>query len=127
MNQKKRQKPVCAAELDLAQGAVLVMFGSKTCGVCKVIWPQLLAALKSRWPELQFRYIDCENDPQCCAQNSVFSLPVIRLYFDGRQYLERIQVFSLGPFVDEVDRLCEQYDWPGIDSSGIESSGTDQQ
>lgn len=104
-----------SAELDLVQGATLVMFGSETCGVCKVIWPQLLAQLGSRWPELQFRYIDCQSDPQCCAQNSVFSLPVIRLYFDGRQYLERIQVFSLGPFVDEVNHLCEQYDWSGID------------
>lgn len=111
MNEKDSAKQGCSAELDLAQGATLVMFGGETCGVCKVIWPQLLATLESRWPGLQFRYIDCESNLQCCAQNNVFSLPVIRLYFDGRKYLERIQVFSLGPFVDEVNRLCEQYDW----------------
>ncbi|WP_372737133.1 thioredoxin family protein [Neptunomonas sp.] len=125
MDQQKREKQVCSAELDIAQGAVLVMFGSKTCGVCRVIWPQLLAELESRWPELQLIYVDCGSDPQACAQNSVFSLPVIKLFFDGRQYLERIQVFSLGPFVGEVNRLCEKYHWSGINSSGIESSGTD--
>lgn len=113
MNKKERATPDCSAELVSEKGAILVMFGSETCGVCSVVWPQLLATLESRCPDLQFRYVDCESNPQCCAQNSVFSLPVVRLYFDGRKYLERIQVFSLGPFVEEVNRLYQQYD--GLD------------
>lgn len=116
MNEKEIIEQYRSAKLDVAQGATLVMFGSKTCGVCKVVWPQLLARLESCQPGLKFQYIDCESAPQCCAQNSVFSLPVIRLYFDGRKYLERIKVFSLGLFVDEVSRLCQQYDGVGTDS-----------
>ena len=54
-----------STKLDVAHGATLVMFGSKTCGVCKVVWPQLLVRLESCQTGLKFQYIDCESDPQC--------------------------------------------------------------
>ncbi|BBB29001.1 thioredoxin family protein [Neptunomonas japonica] len=95
--------------LAVSKGAHLVMFGAERCGVCKVIWPQLLAALDERWPSLKLHYIDCEKHQENCAQQGVYSLPVVRLYFDGRLYLEKIQVFSLGPFISDISKLCEQY------------------
>lgn len=93
----------------IEKGAHLLMFGGEHCGVCQVIWPQLLAALTKRWPRLKLHYIDCEKHQACCAQHGVYSLPVVRLYFDGRLYLEQRQVFSLGPFIADINKLCEQY------------------
>jgi hypothetical protein len=93
----------------LEDGANLLMFGGKHCGVCQVVWPQLVTALSERWPSLALHYIDCEKCPESCAQQGVYSLPVIRLYFDGRLYLEKMQVFSLAPFIADINKLCEQY------------------
>lgn len=93
----------------LDKGAHLVMFGAEHCGVCQVIWPQLLVALDERWSSLKLHYIDCGKHQENCAQHGVYSLPVVRLYFDGRLYLEKMQVFSLGPFIADINALCEQY------------------
>lgn len=91
------------------KGANLLMFGAEHCGVCQVIWPQLVDALAERWPRLKLHYIDCKKHQESCAQHGVYSLPVVRLYFDGRLYLEKVQVFSLGPFIADINKLCEQY------------------
>jgi len=92
-----------------SKGAELIMYGGQNCGVCQVVWPKLQQQLSTRWPDLTLRYIDCEKDPQACAQSQVFSLPVVRLFFDGQLFLEKIQVFSLGRFIEEIDHLCHQY------------------
>ncbi|WP_293267494.1 thioredoxin family protein [Neptunomonas sp.] len=107
-----RNQTVCEDESNKIlskKGASLLMFGGEHCGVCQVIWPQLVAQLATRWPGLVLNYIDCEQHQECCAQQGVYSLPVVRLYFDGRLYLEEIQIFSLAPFIAGINELCAQY------------------
>ena len=87
----------------------LWLYGGKHCGVCHALKPQIESYLTKSWSKLPFHYIDCEEETKACAQSQVFTLPVLRLYFDGRLYLEEVQVFSLQRFFKEIDRLCSEY------------------
>jgi thiol-disulfide isomerase/thioredoxin len=93
-------------------GAALLLFGAPDCGVCQAIKPRLEAAL-AELPGLALFYIDCAQQPAACAQRSVFSLPVCRLYLDGRLALQQARVFSLSRLIDEVRRLHGMWAPPG--------------
>jgi thioredoxin 1 len=85
--------------------AVLLLFGGTQCGVCQAIKPKLELLMTQQNPEIVLVYVDCVNSPAVCAQHSVFSLPVVQFYIEGRLYLERGRSFSLVELSDQMERL----------------------
>ena len=76
-------------------GAVFILFGGKRCNVCHALRPQLENMLESHFPDITSVYIDCEASPDICAQHSVFSLPVVQFYIDGKKVTEFARSFSV--------------------------------
>jgi thioredoxin-like negative regulator of GroEL len=76
-------------------GAVFILFGGKRCNVCHALRPQLGTMLETHYPDVTSVYIDCEVSPDICAQNSVFSLPVVQFYIDGKKVTEFARSFSV--------------------------------
>lgn len=89
----------------LAQApAALVLWGGAHCGVCQAIKPQLQAMAAQHFAQLPLYYVDCANAPDACAQRGVFTLPVLRLYVQGKLALDYARVFSLQQVQAEVQR-----------------------
>ena len=86
------------------QPGLVVLFGGEHCGVCQVIKPKLETRLAERYPRLQIVYIDCQQSQTLCAQKSVFSLPVVQVYFDRQRFIEKARSFSLLALLDEIER-----------------------
>ena len=84
--------------------ATLVLFGGEHCGVCQSIKPKLEDRLTDQFSKLTQVYIDCQMDPKIGAQSSVFSLPVVRVYFEGQLFIEEIKAFSLSKLFKEIER-----------------------
>ncbi|MDR9439837.1 MAG: thioredoxin family protein [Halomonas sp.] len=85
--------------------AVLVLYGGRTCGVCQAIKPQLEAMLAGEFTEMAACYVDCQGEGSAiCAQQRVFSLPVVQLWFEGQPFDEFVRVFSIG----EVRRAIQR-------------------
>lgn len=89
----------------MAGPALLVLFGGAHCGVCQAIRPRIESLVATRFPQIALAYVDCEQTPAVCAQQVVFSLPVLRLYLDGQLALERGRSFSLQEVEAEIERL----------------------
>lgn len=89
------------------QPGLVVLFGGEHCGVCQVIKPKLETMLAERYPLLQMVYIDCQQSQSLCAQKSVFSLPVVQVYFDRQRFIEKARSFSLPALMDEIQRPYE--------------------
>lgn len=89
-----------AAELEQALAehpAVLLLFGGAACGVCQALKPQLERMLAREFPALRALYLDCQGGAGAlCAQQGVFSLPVVQLWFDRRKFAEFARVFGIG-------------------------------
>jgi len=84
--------------------AVFILFGSAQCSVCKSILPQLETMLNQQFPEMRGIYIDCEKSPEICAQNSVFTLPVVTAYIDGKKIAEQARSFSIKQLAQSLER-----------------------
>ena len=87
-----------------AEGAVFILFGGKHCNVCHSLRPQLASMLEQRFPEMRSVYIDCEASPEICAQHSVFSLPVVKVYIEGMIVTEDARAFSLSKLMQSIER-----------------------
>ncbi len=106
--------PSTELELQALQrtGPLLVLFGGARCAVCLRLKPKLDKLLAERFPAVDLAYVDCEQAKKLCAQSQVFSVPVLRLYVDGRHQFEWVRYFSLG----EVARQIECYSqWWRVD------------
>ena len=78
-----------------ASGAMFILFGGKQCNVCHALRPQLENMLESHYPDVTSAYIDCEVSPEICAQHSVFTLPVVQFYIEGKKITEFSRSFSI--------------------------------
>lgn len=83
----------------------VVLFGGAQCGVCQALKPKIKHMMELKFPEVAWAYIDCEQYPAICAQQGIFSLPVVRLYIDGHLSLEMARSFSLVEFAAQMDRI----------------------
>ncbi|WP_028672506.1 thioredoxin family protein [Saccharospirillum impatiens] len=85
--------------------ALLVLFGGERCGVCQVVKPQLERAIADRFPEVALLYLDCQNEAESiCAQQRIFSLPVVQLWFNGQKFDEWVRTFSIGQVLTAIER-----------------------
>ena len=64
--------------------ALLVLWGGAHCGVCQAIRPRLEALMAEHFAAAALAYVDCADAPALCAQEGVFSLPVLRFYVHGQ-------------------------------------------
>lgn len=101
--------------------ALLVLFGGAHCGVCTALRPRIEALVQQEFAgRLALAAVDCSAPAAraLCAQQGVFTVPVLRLYVNGRPALDWARHFSLQAV---GAALARQLPPPGSDSS---SSGS---
>ncbi|WP_319381459.1 thioredoxin family protein [Thiomicrorhabdus sp.] len=91
-------------QMKMQSEALLVLFGGTECNVCHVVKPKLQALIGERYPKMQQVYIDCHQTTEICAQNGIFSLPVVQVFFGGQKFIEEVRSFSVGKLADEIAR-----------------------
>ena len=85
--------------------ALLVLWGGAHCGVCQAIRPRLEALMAEHFAAVTLAYVDCADAPALCAQEGVFSLPVLRWYVQGQLALEWARSFSLHEVAAQMERV----------------------
>ncbi len=90
---------------NIQKGASLVIFGGENCGVCQSIKPKLAQLIEDQFPNFEVIYVDCEKSANICAQEGVFTLPVIKLYIDGQMHLEQVRHINLRGLTTQLERL----------------------
>jgi len=84
--------------------AVLVYFSNEMCNVCKVLKPQVAQLMDENFPKIELIYIDIEKTPEISAQNSVFTIPTIIVYFQGKEYIRKSRHIGIGELEDSIER-----------------------
>ena len=85
--------------------AVAAYFSTKDCNVCKILKPKIIKLLSSEFPKIKFVYVNVNNLREVAAQNSVFSVPTILFYVEGRETLRYSRNINLDEFSDTVGRI----------------------
>ena len=84
--------------------AVALYFSAPTCNVCHALKPKLFAALGENFKELEIISIDVSEDQAVAAYFSVFAIPTLLVFLDGREFLRKSRHMSVDEVVCEITR-----------------------
>lgn len=84
--------------------AALIYFSHEECNVCKVIKPKIQEMIDLQYRKIKMAYSDTVLYPEVAGQNSIFSVPTILVYFDGREYIRKSR--NIG--IEELSNLIER-------------------
>lgn len=84
--------------------AVCFYLSTPQCNVCKVLKPKVIELLNSNFPEIKFIYIDLNESKEIAGQLSVFTVPTILIYFDGKEIIRASRNISIEQLSDQIER-----------------------
>lgn len=84
----------------------VVYFSTPDCGVCKVLKPKIIRFLLESFPKFVFAYINCDDNKVAAAQNSVFTVPTLLFFVDGKEVLRKSRNINLTELNGELNRIC---------------------
>lgn len=83
----------------------LLFFSGKNCSICKALKPKLFEVLEKDFPDIMIQNIDIEENLEIAAQHLVFTLPVVLLMYDKKEYYRFIKSFSVGEVLEKLDKM----------------------
>jgi thioredoxin 1 len=84
--------------------AVLAYFSTSECNVCKVLKPKVMELVLSEFPQISLVYVETNLQPEIAAQNRIFAVPTLLVYFDGKEYIRKSRNFGLDELRRELQR-----------------------
>ena len=86
---------------------VLAYFSTPQCNVCKVLRPKLMTLIKQYYPDIICFYVDSTKLPEVSGQYSVFAVPTVLLFIDGKEFARKSRNFSPMQLIQEIQRPWE--------------------
>ncbi len=83
--------------------AFLVYYSSPDCGVCKSIRPKLEKMLAGL-PLVESGYVDISKNSEIPAQHSIFTIPAVLVYFQGKETIREARYFSIDILTGQIER-----------------------
>ena len=87
--------------------AVMLYFSAPTCNVCHALKPKLLEAISENFDTFEIVSIDVSTDADIAAHFSVFAIPTVLVFLDGREFLRKSRHMSVGEVINEIKRPYE--------------------
>ena len=87
--------------------AVMLYFSAPTCNVCHALKPKLLEAINENFNTFEIVNIDVSTDADIAANFSVFAIPTVLVFLDGREFLRKSRHMSIGEVINEIKRPYE--------------------
>ncbi len=83
----------------------VLYFSSPGCSVCHVLKPKVKQLVQVRYPHLEWQEINIAEQREMAAQYRVFTVPVLIIELEGKEYVRLIRAFSLGEVQEKTDRI----------------------
>ncbi|MBK7631693.1 MAG: thioredoxin family protein [Ignavibacteriales bacterium] len=84
--------------------AVCFYLSTPECNVCKVLKPKVLEMIKIDFPKINFCYVDLNEAKEISGQLSVFSVPTILVYFEGKETIRISRNVHLQELWEQISR-----------------------
>ena len=82
--------------------AVLLYFTSTECNVCKVLLPKVEQMIKNEFPEFTIHKINADDNRSLAASFEIFTIPVILIYFEGKEFYRKVRNISIVELEGEI-------------------------
>ena len=84
--------------------AALLYLSNESCNICKVLRPQVEKLLRDEFAKMKFIYVDVNKAPELAAQFSVFTIPTVIAYFEGKEFFRKARAFGIAELATELQR-----------------------
>lgn len=84
---------------------VLFYLSTPDCGVCRSILPKVEALMDQEFPEIPTVYVDLEKIPEAGGQYSVFTIPGILVFAEGREIVREARFFGIDELGAKIERV----------------------
>lgn len=86
------------------KSAVILYFTTSSCSVCKVLKPAVLNLITENFPEIEFIEINTEKNPKTAAEYDAFSVPLILVFFEGKEFFRTGRFTSISELKESIER-----------------------
>lgn len=90
---------------------VLIYFSGENCSVCKVLKPKIEEQIEKNFPRFTLYEVKTDLHKQLTSHFTVFSIPTILVYLDGKEFFRKGRNLSIPMFLEELRRpynlMCE--------------------
>lgn len=76
------------------------------CSVCHGLLPQV-RELMEKYPKIHLGHINAGEVEEVASKFSVFTVPVLLLFVDGKEYLREARIVHMQLLEDKMDRIYE--------------------
>lgn len=87
---------------------VMLYLSTPDCSVCKVLKPKV-EELVQEFPEIALRYVDIEKNEAAKGRFSVFTIPTILMFINGREFIREVRYISIDDLREKIGRYFELY------------------
>ncbi len=94
-------------KLKSENAGALFYYSNETCNVCKVLKPKIQEMLEANYPKIPFFYVDMSLTPEISAQESVFTVPSLIVFFDGKETIRKSRHIGVDELKDTIRRPYE--------------------
>lgn len=91
-------------ELVKKNKASLIYFSHEKCNVCKVLKPKVAELIGNQFSEIKLYYADTVKYPEIAAQNSIFAVPTLVVYFEGKEFFRKSRNIGIGELEEMISR-----------------------
>ncbi len=88
---------------------VVTYFSGAQCSVCNVVKAKIEELISTNYPEIKLIEVPSEQAPELVGKYTVFSVPLIIFWIEGREYIREIRNISIGDFKNKIDKLLSLY------------------
>ncbi len=83
---------------------VLLYFSNAACNVGEAFEPKVQRLLEEEYPKIPFYYVDMNQTPAISAKYSVFVMPTIIVFFDGKETIKKSRHIGIAELANAIRR-----------------------
>jgi len=87
--------------------AVMLYFSAPTCNVCHALKPKLVDSIESNFDQFNIVSVDVSETPEISSHYSVFAIPTVLIFLDGREFLRKSRHMSVSEVTETIRRPYE--------------------
>jgi len=84
--------------------AILIYISTEGCNVCRELKPKIMKLLDSNFPKIKFLYINLDEIKKATGRLSVFAVPTILVYFEGKEFFREGRNLGTEQFREKLER-----------------------
>ncbi|TFJ91335.1 thioredoxin family protein [Lentibacillus salicampi] len=93
----------------IANHPLALIFISRTgCSVCQGLMPQVQELLED-YPEIRMGHINADHLPSIAGRFSIFTVPVILMFVNGKEYLREARIVHMDLFEEKLSKLYKGF------------------